>query len=329
MGQPAKVVKFEDLAGQVQAQTAMSDEQYFRVRSHVFVDGIWAGLSPSAKAIYPVIAWKTTGFEKDSDKISHTQLMEFSGIRRRETMGAAIKELVELGLIEVSQKKGAITNYKLGEPVRVNRTTENETCTDEAVRFTRTSTDEAVRFNRTTLPKTCTDEPYTTTYIHTNIPSACEKTAWEPPCDPKEKFTITLAWEPTATALNFLKMSGVDVESKDYEQVFADFVMYWTTRTDAMRTQAEWENTLRREFSPAKQHQRTMAGSGFVRNTQSKPRETSADEQAAVMAKKREQEIAEAVAARTAAPKRSGKAPNSLAETLAKAMQANAESGRS
>ena len=254
MGQPAKVVKFEDLAGQVQAQTAMSDEQYFRVRSHVFVDGIWAGLSPSAKAIYPVIAWKTTGFEKDSDKISHTQLMEFSGIRRRETMGAAIKELVELGLIEVSQKKGAITTYKLGEPVRINRTTENETCTDEAVRFTRTSTDEAVRINRTTLPKTSTDNPYTTTYL----PSLLTYTlrGWVKKSESKKsnpqnqngKFKMFVGWLPNDAGQQLLKMRKVDLSLPEHSEVFADFLAYWATQ-DTERTEAEWNKTLLRDFS--------------------------------------------------------------------------------
>ena len=254
MGQPAKVVKFEDLAGQIQAQTVMSDEQYFRVRSHVFVDGIWAGLSPSAKAIYPVIAWKTTGFEKDSDKISHTQLMEFSGIRRRETMGAAIKELVELGLIEVSQKKGAITNYKLGEPVRINRTTENETCTDEAVRFTRTSTDEAVRINRTTLPKTSTDKPYTTTYL----PSLLTYTlrGWVEKSESKKskpqnqngKFKMFVGWLPNDAGQQLLKMRKVDLSLPEHSEVFADFLAYWATQ-DTERTEAEWNKTLLRDFS--------------------------------------------------------------------------------
>ena len=112
MGQPAKVVKFEDLARQVQAQTAMSDEQYFRVRSHVFVDGIWAGLSPSAKAIYPVIAWKTTGFEKDSDKISRAQLMTLSGINNNHTFAKGIKELSEKGLISAQKTNGKMTVYR-------------------------------------------------------------------------------------------------------------------------------------------------------------------------------------------------------------------------
>ena len=254
MGQPAKVVKFEDLARQVQAQTAMSDEQYFRVRSHVFVDGIWAGLSPSAKAIYPVIAWKTTGFEKDSDKISHTQLMEFSGIRRRETMGAAIKELVELGLIEVSQKKGAITNYKLGEPVRINRTTENETCTDEAVRFTRTSTDEAVRINRTTLPKTCTDKPYTTTYLPSlltyTLRGWIEKSEFEKPKpqNTNGKFQMFVGWLPNDAGQQLLKMRKVDLSLPEHSEVFADFLAYWATQ-DTERTEAEWNKTLLRDFS--------------------------------------------------------------------------------
>ena len=254
MGQPAKVVKFEDLAVHTQAQTAMSEEQYFRVRTHVIANGTWAGLSPSAKAIYPVIVWKTTGFEKDSDKISYTQLMEFSGIRRRETMGAAIKELVELGLIEVSQKKGAITNYKLGEPVRINRTTENETCTDEAVRFTRTSTDEAVRINRTTLPKTCTDKPYTTTYL----PSLLTYTlrGWVEKSESKKskpqnqngKFKMFVGWLPNDAGQQLLKMRKVDLSLPEHSEVFADFLAYWATQ-DTERTEAEWNKTLLRDFS--------------------------------------------------------------------------------
>ena len=254
MEQPAKVVKFEDLAVHTQAQTAMSEEQYFRVRTHVIANGTWAGLSPSAKAIYPVIAWKTTGFEKESDKISHTQLMELSGVKRAETIGAAVKELVELGLIEVSQKKGAITNYKLGKQVRINRTTENETSTDNPLRLNRTTTDKPVRLNRSTLPKTSTDNPYTTTYLPTlltyTLRGWVEKSEFEKPKPQSTngKFQMFVGWLPNDAGQQLLKMRKVDLSLPEHSEVFADFLAYWATQ-DTERTEAEWNKTLLRDFS--------------------------------------------------------------------------------
>ncbi len=163
MGQPARVVKFEDLAVHTQAFTAMDEEQYFRFTSDIIDDGTWAGLGGAAKAIYPVIVRKTTGFEKDSDKISRAQLMTLSGINNNHTVAKGIKELSEKGLISAQKTNGKMTVYRetsAKNPHRLQKSSDKK-----PVRFIDTGTAKPVIKNDTGSAKTSDKNYHTTTYL--------------------------------------------------------------------------------------------------------------------------------------------------------------------
>lgn len=77
------------------------------------IDELIAEISPNALKCYLVIVRKTIGWNKEWDLISTTQLMEITGIKKKQTVYAAISELEDLGLIESLKETGKITKYRL------------------------------------------------------------------------------------------------------------------------------------------------------------------------------------------------------------------------
>lgn len=86
---------------------------------NIIIDEVMAKVSSNAFKCYMLIVRKTTGWKKEWDKISTTQLMKFSGIKRKETIYKSIKELEDLNLIEADKSQGVLTKYRL---VLKNRT---------------------------------------------------------------------------------------------------------------------------------------------------------------------------------------------------------------
>ena len=252
MGQPVKVVKFEDLAGQIQAFTAMDEEQYFRFTSDIIDDGTWADLGGAAKAIYPVIVRKTTGFEKDSDKISRAQLMTLSGINNNHTFAKGIKELSEKGLISAQKTNGKMTVYRetsAKNPHRLQKSSDKK-----PVRFIDTGTAKPVIKNDTGSAKTSDKNYHTTTYLPSlltyTLRGWIEKSEFEKPKpqNTNGKFQMFVGWLPNDAGQQLLKMRKVDLSLPEHSEVFADFLAYWATQ-DTERTEAEWNKTLLRDFS--------------------------------------------------------------------------------
>ncbi|OTQ35223.1 replication protein [Gilliamella apis] len=90
------------------------------------VDELMAKMSANALRCYLLITRKTTGWGKNSDKISASQFMNYLGIRDRRTIYTALTELANLGLINAIKNNGGITEYSLvfesSEPVTKNVT---------------------------------------------------------------------------------------------------------------------------------------------------------------------------------------------------------------
>ncbi|MFQ0991347.1 replication protein [Gilliamella apicola] len=95
------------------------------------VDELMAKMSANALRCYLLITRKTTGWGKNSDKISASQFMDYLGIRDRRTIYTALTELANLGLINAIKNNGEITEYSLvlapSEPVTKNAGTKNAT----------------------------------------------------------------------------------------------------------------------------------------------------------------------------------------------------------
>ncbi len=77
------------------------------------VDRLLLELSPNALKCYLVIVRKTIGWGKEIDAISASQFAKLTGIRKSDTIWAAIKELKQLNLIEDVAVPGKPTQFKL------------------------------------------------------------------------------------------------------------------------------------------------------------------------------------------------------------------------
>lgn len=95
------------------------------------VDELMAKMSANALRCYLLITRKTTGWGKNSDKISASQFMDYLGIKDKRTIYTALTELANLGLINAIKNNGGITEYSLvlepSEPVTKNVGTKNAT----------------------------------------------------------------------------------------------------------------------------------------------------------------------------------------------------------
>lgn len=70
---------------------------------NAFVDAALCQLSPNAVKVYLVVVRKTRGWQKESDKISYSQLKTMSGIGSYTTIEKAVSELETLGLVTVER----------------------------------------------------------------------------------------------------------------------------------------------------------------------------------------------------------------------------------
>ena len=98
---------------------------------NALIDDLIADISPNALKCYLVIVRKTVGWNKEWDLISTTQLMEITGIKKKQTVYAAISELEDLRLIESLKETGKITKYRL-KVVPEKVVTKNGTSTENS-----------------------------------------------------------------------------------------------------------------------------------------------------------------------------------------------------
>lgn len=97
---------------------------------NAIIDKFLAKLSGNAFKCYALIARQTTGWQKQSDKISVNQFMVKCGIKDRKTAMKCLEELEEISLILTFKKCGEITEFSLNlspempesEPVPKNGT---------------------------------------------------------------------------------------------------------------------------------------------------------------------------------------------------------------
>ena len=104
---------------------------------NALIDELMCEISPNALKCYLIIARKTTGWQKEWDKISTTQLMKLSGIKKKDTVYKAMKELEEFCLIESEKTLGKLTEYRL---VPKNGTSTNKSNEPVPEKGTTTST---------------------------------------------------------------------------------------------------------------------------------------------------------------------------------------------
>jgi len=105
---------------------------------NVLIDELMCSINPNALKCYLIIIRKTTGWHKEWDKISTTQLQKFTGIKKKETIYKAIAELEKLNLIESVKELGKLTSYRL---VPIKGTSTENSNKVVPIKGTTTSTD--------------------------------------------------------------------------------------------------------------------------------------------------------------------------------------------
>lgn len=173
---------------------------------NAFVDLMLDKVSGNACKIYLIIVRKTRGWQKESDRISYTQLLKISGIGSFSTIEKAINELLEVGLINVKTGNVKTSNeYSLNdnfcsatETVVGKCTTETVAATTETVAEGTTETVDTITTIKTTNKKTSSVTP-------------------KPKAEPKEK-----------TSLEKLIERGCD------EQLAKDFIAHRKTKKSAI-----------------------------------------------------------------------------------------------
>jgi phage replication O-like protein O len=98
---------------------------------NVFFDEILKELSGSETKVFCVIMRKTFGWQKVSDRISYSQIMELSGISSKATINEAIKELERKGYV-LAERAKQTTTYSIivSENEPVQKLNQYEKCTD-------------------------------------------------------------------------------------------------------------------------------------------------------------------------------------------------------
>lgn len=125
---------------------------------NTIVDELMRHLSGNALKCYLLISRNTTGWGKNSDKISIDQFLRMTGIKDRRTVIADLNELVKLNLISAVKNNGVITEFFLNvvEPVAKNDTGDNFCMPPVAKNVTATSS------------KKCHSTKYNNKYIKQN-----------------------------------------------------------------------------------------------------------------------------------------------------------------
>lgn len=236
--------KVNEIDDDKQVQADMS-EHFFKFKIGIIEDGVWAELSLPAKAIYPVICGKISG--KQCDRISRSQLTQLSGIKDPHTIANAITELEQKGLIFVEKCKGKISQYRLSSVTKPHHL--NESSVTKPHGLNHTSEVKPVRSNHTTTHESSVMKPHTTLDINQSINQsigACEK------------FAMHADWQPDDAGKKLLQFARIDLSTPENEAAFAEFLGYWSAKAEK-RTQAEWNNTLLRNFSSGAQAARKQA----------------------------------------------------------------------
>lgn len=98
---------------------------------NIFFDEILKSLSGSETKIFCVIMRKTFGWQKSSDRISYSQIMEMSGIMSKATVNDAIKSLETKGYV-IAERKKQTTVYSVNvtDIVPVQKSNRFNNCTD-------------------------------------------------------------------------------------------------------------------------------------------------------------------------------------------------------
>lgn len=103
---------------------------------NAIVDEFLSHISGNAFKCYALIARQTTGWQKQSDRISVSQFMDKCGIKNRKTAFSCLAELEEVQLIKAFKNNGEITEFSLNfefENTEIQPVPKNNTSTKNSL----------------------------------------------------------------------------------------------------------------------------------------------------------------------------------------------------
>lgn len=92
---------------------------------NAIVDELMAQMTEAQLKCYLLVLRKTVGWHKERDGISISQFLKFSGIKKRQTVNAALRFLMHAGLVESVQVPGKPTLYSIALPDQVSIPTQS------------------------------------------------------------------------------------------------------------------------------------------------------------------------------------------------------------
>ncbi|CAM86161.1 replication protein [Acinetobacter baumannii AYE] len=108
-----EVIEFPKHERQVMSSKIGGENVSYTKKPNVFFDEVMSQVSGNAYKCLDVIVRCTFGYHKDTAQISEHAFMSQTGIKRKETLRAAISELEKLKLIFVDRKSGVTNQFTL------------------------------------------------------------------------------------------------------------------------------------------------------------------------------------------------------------------------
>jgi hypothetical protein len=127
---------------------------YTRFHNYL-LDVIMPELRPNSWKLLCFIVRKTTGWHKDAEQLSYSQLRNGTGIKSDPTLSAAIKDLVELGYITILTYEWEANTYSLNTTIEITVESEStiETIVEPTIEITVSPTIETIDTKRKDLKK--------------------------------------------------------------------------------------------------------------------------------------------------------------------------------
>ncbi|HEM7140888.1 TPA: replication protein [Acinetobacter nosocomialis] len=108
-----EVIEFPKHERQVMSSKIGGENVSYTKKPNLFFDEVMSQVSGNAYKCLDVIVRCTFGYHKDTAQISEHAFMSQTGIKRKETLRAAISELEKLKLIFVDRKSGVTNQFTL------------------------------------------------------------------------------------------------------------------------------------------------------------------------------------------------------------------------
>ncbi len=86
--------------------------------NNIILDSVMGMIKPSSWAVLCIIVRETIGRQRSTYLATYGQLKKRAGIRSRQTIGAAVKELEQQGIIFIQNNKGKASSFTLNENVK-------------------------------------------------------------------------------------------------------------------------------------------------------------------------------------------------------------------